>query len=128
MKHIAILFSLMTYLLQVEFEVALVFEFNFIADFPIGIIFTVWFRRIHLKQLLHIHSQWPRPIITCAVQQLFSCTPFVILLEDMTWHSILKVNPFKSYQAATLNALNLSLDVWSATVILLYYERIWIDI
>ena len=84
MKHIAILFSLMTYLLQVEFEVALVFEFNFIADFPIGIIFTVWFRRIHLKQLPHIHSQWPRPIITRAVQQLFSCTLFVILLEDMT--------------------------------------------
>ena len=46
----------MTYLLQVEFEVALVFEFNFIADFPIGIIFTVWFRRIHLKQLPHIRS------------------------------------------------------------------------
>ena len=34
MQHIAILFSLMTYLLQVEFEVALVFEFNITADFP----------------------------------------------------------------------------------------------
>ena len=41
MKQIAILFSLMTYLLQVEFEVALVFEFNITADFPIGIIFSL---------------------------------------------------------------------------------------
>ena len=55
-KHVVSFFSRMNYLLQVEFEVALVFEFNFTVCFPIGIIFIVWLHRIPLR---NYHTSTP---------------------------------------------------------------------